>query len=305
MGRPNPRRGARRDHPLRSVAIIGPNGQLGTDLVTAFRGADWTVIPATHGEVAVEDRGSVESFFERHPVDAVVNTAAFHQVAVCEKEPERSWAVNAYGARNIAAVCESLGATTVYVSTDYVFDGEIGDDSSYAEDAAVSPVNVYGASKAAGELATLSTSEANLVVRISSAFGAAGSSGKGGNFVETIVARARSGEPLAVVDDIYMSPSYTADVAARILAMIENGAAGVFHASNAGRITWNDFATEICRQIGAEVTVDKTTSDATSSPRRPRNSSLLTVRAAEIGVPERSWRDALRAYLLAKGHLHS
>lgn len=288
---------------MRSVAVIGPNGQLGTDLVAAFGRGGWNVVPAPHDVLRVEDRDSVRSFFDRHPVDAVVNTAAFHQVAVCEKEPATAWAVNASGARNIAEVGESIGATTVFVSTDYVFDGEIGDDTSYTEDAAVSPVNIYGASKAAGELATLSAAESNLVIRVSSVFGAAGSSGKGGNFVETIVAKARSGEPLAVVDDIYMSPSYTVDVADKIVAMIEGRKAGVFHAANAGRITWNDFASEICRQIGADVAVEKTSSDPAASPRRPRNSSLSTIREAELGIGSRSWRDALHAYLVAKGHL--
>lgn len=288
---------------MRAVAVVGPNGQLGSDLVRGFGDAGWQVLQASHDLLNVEDPKSVDSWFAANPVRAIVNTAAFHQVALCEQDPARSWAVNAGGARNIAEKADSIGATVVYVSTDYVFDGTLDEGHSYPEDYAVSPLNVYGASKAAGEIATLSTSPSNLVVRISSVFGAAGSSGKGGNFVETIVKKARAGDSLAVVDDNWMSPSYTPDVTAKILALLQAGANGVFHANNAGRITWNEFATEICRQIGADVTVEKTTSKADSIPRRPRNSSLATTKAESLAAPQRSWDEALNAYLREKGHL--
>lgn len=286
-----------------TVAVVGPNGQLGSDLVRGFDAAGWSVVPVGHDVVAVEDPGSTAAFFREHRVDVVVNTAAFHQVAVCEQQPARSWAVNATGAANVAAAAAAIGATTVFVSTDYVFDGDISTDNSYPEDAPVSPINVYGASKAAGEMATLAASDQNLVVRVAGVFGRAGSSGKGGNFVETIVGKARAGEPLAVVGDTVMSPSYTVDAAAKIRALLESGATGVFHASNSGRISWHEFAAAICAQIGAQVAIEKTTSDHTPSPRRPRNSSLSTQRLDELGIAQRPWDDALAAYLREKGHL--
>lgn len=288
---------------MRSVAVIGANGQLGTDLVTGFRNGGWAVTAAGHGDVAVEDRDSVEDFLAGNRVDAVINTAAFHQVAVCEKEIARSWAVNAGGARNIAEAARRTGAVAVFVSTDYVFDGELATGQSYAEDAGVCPVNVYGASKAAGETATCAASDRNLVVRISSVFGSAGSSGKGGNFVETIVGKARAGEPLTVVDDVWMSPSYTVDVAATVRGLLEAGAGGTVHACNDGRVTWHELATEICRQIGADVEIARGSTDFTASPRRPRNSSLSTDRLGEFGIAQRSWRDALSAYLREQRYL--
>lgn len=282
---------------MRSVAVIGPSGQLGTDLVAGFRDAGWAVTAAGHDVVSVEDRDSVQDLLTGNRVDVVINTAAFHQVALCEREIGRTWAVNAGGARNVAEAARRTGAVAVFISTDYVFDGEIDAGQSYAEDAGVCPVNVYGAAKAAGEAATCAASDRNLVVRIAGVFGSAGSSGKGGNFVETVVGKARAGEPLTVVDDIWMSPSYTVDVAAKIRGLLDAGVGGTFHACNDGRITWHEFAAEICRQIGADVEIAHGSTDLLATPRRPRNSSLSTARLAALGIPQRSWREALSEYL--------
>ena len=303
MGGTDSRPCSGRHHPVKSVAVIGPTGQLGSDLVKGFAAADWTVIPAAHSALAVEDFRSVTEFLTAESVDVVINTAAVHQVAVCEQDVARTWAVNAGGARNVAEAAKKVGAVSVFVSTDYVFDGQINSTTSYAEDAAVSPINAYGASKAAGEIATLATSPENLVVRISSVFGSAGSSGKGDNFVETIVKKARAGEALSVVDDVYMSPSYTVDVASKLRTLLEAGATGIFHACNEGRITWHQFAEEICDQVGVKVSVARTTTDVHSIPRRPRNSSLSATRLDGLGVAQRSWRAALAAYLREKRHI--
>lgn len=288
---------------MRSVVIIGPHGQLGTDLTKRFSNLGWNVIPASHAEVAVEDYGSIGAFIESQNPNVVVNTAALHQVAVCEKEVERSWKINAGGALNVARACDAVGAKSVFISTDFVFNGELHDHDSYSETSSISPINVYGASKAAAELATLSTNENNLVVRISSVFGAAGSSGKGGNFVETILKKAKGGEILKVVDDIFMSPSYTVDIASKINGLLDADASGVFHGNNCGSVTWNGFAQEILNLAGIDIQVEKTSTDWSAVPKRPRNSSLSTNSLASIGVGQRSWKEALRAYLEEKKHL--
>lgn len=288
---------------MKSVVIIGPNGQLGTDLTKRFSHSGWNVIPASHADISVEDLGSVSGFIESRNPDVVINTAALHQVAVCEKEVERSWQINAGGASNVARACEAVGAKSVFISTDYVFNGELPESDSYSENSSVSPINVYGASKAAAEIATLSTNENNLVVRISSVFGAAGSSGKGGNFVETILNKAKAGEALKVVDDILMSPSYTVDVAAKIDGLLKAGASGTFHCNNSEAVTWNGFAQEILNLVGIETQVEKTATDWSASPKRPKNSSLSTNSLTSIGIEQRSWKEALRAYLLEKKHL--
>src|SRR5262249_51599281 len=118
----------------------------------------------------------------------------------------------------------------------------------------------------------------------------------------TIVAKARTGEPLTVIDDVLMSPSYTVDVTSKLVALLKTGAGGIFHGCNAGRITWHEFAREICDQIGVGVSVQRSTSDFESIPRRPRNSSLATGRLEALGVPQRSWQAALMAYLRERGH---
>ena len=288
---------------MTSIVIIGPNGQLGSDLVKQFMKSGWNVIPANHSEVSVEDFKSVSSFIESKKPDFVINTAALHQVAVCEKEVERSWSINLGGALNVARACEYVNAKAVFISTDYVFDGELPETESYKTNHSVSPVNVYGSSKAAAEIATLSTNENNLVIRISSVFGSAGSSGKGGNFVETILNKAKSGEALKVVDDISMSPSYTVDVSSKIEGLLKAEASGKFHCNNSGSVTWNGFAQEILNLVGLEFEVEKSMTDWTATPKRPRNSSLDSSSLDSIGIEQRTWQEALRAYLEEKKHL--
>ena len=129
----------------------------------------------------------------------VVNAAAFHKVEECEENPSRAFAVNAEGAWNVAGAARRAGARSIFVSTDYVFGGN--EPNGYAEDDPMDPVNVYGASKAAGEWLVRMACPDSLVVRGSGLFGHAGSSGKGGNFVETVLKRAGRGEPLSVVDE--------------------------------------------------------------------------------------------------------
>ena len=286
---------------MKKVAVIGANGQLGSDLCKVFQLANWEVKRLVHADISVEDHLSVSKCFEGISLDFIVNTAAMHQVALCEKEITKSWNVNSKGAQNIARVAQSIGAKVVYVSTDYVFDGN--KNTPYSEVDLVSPINVYGASKASGEIATLSTSSQNLVARISSVFGSAGSSGKGGNFVETIIKKVKEREPLTIVGDIVMSPSYSLDVAQKILSLLENDLEGVFHLSNEGSSSWFDFAQEICSLMEFKVSINKSTTDNLVFPKRPINSSLNTEKIKERGIDQRGWREALKSYLIEKGHI--
>lgn len=281
------------------IAVIGATGQLGTDVVKVL-GRDHDVVGLSHGDLDVIDRDAVAKHIADIEPDAVVNTAAFHRVDDCEDDPDRAFAVNFGGALNIARACESVAATSVYVSTDYVFDGS--KDGPYDETDEPRPINVYGISKVAGELATMTYADSWVVVRVSSLFGSAGASGKGGNFVETILSKARAGEPLKVVDDITMSPTYTGDAATRLKRVLEAGTTGVFHLSNEGQSTWHEFATEIVRSAGLDVDVAATRShDYPSKARRPANSALETARL-DVGERSRTWSEGLAAYLEEKGH---
>ena len=286
---------------MKSVAVIGGEGQLGTDLVKFFDYKNWNVISVSHKDLSVENFEQSLSYFRKYQFNVVINTAALHNVDKCEKNPLLAWEINAKGSSNIAQISKEINAKYIYVSTDYVFDGNKG--AQYKESDSVGPINVYGASKAAGEIATLSVNEENIVIRISSVFGSAGCSGKGGNFVESILKKAAAGESLNVVSDIFMSPSYTKDVALKLFSLIERGARGIFHLNNEGRISWYDFAKEICKQAGYSVRIDKTSTDPNAKLTRPVDSSLSTSTIDSLGIPQRSWNESLSDYLVEKGHI--
>jgi len=277
------------------LLLIGGWGQLGTDLALAAEGRHEIIRPR-HAELDVTDAAGCTSFLEAVRPDVVVNAAAFHKVELCEQDPGRAFAVNAVGAWNVARAARVVGARAVYVSTDYVFDGEqVG---GYREDDRPNPLNVYGLSKAAGERATQLGCPDSLVVRGSGLFGHAGSSGKGGNFVDAMIARAQAGEPLSVVDDQIFAPTATRDMAERILLLLERGAPpGIYHAANAGSCSWYRFARRALELAGVEATIAPRPTGE-QPVRRPRCSVLLDTRGSLLGLPPaRSWEEALAWYL--------
>jgi dTDP-4-dehydrorhamnose reductase len=235
--------------------------------------------------------------------DAVVNCAAFTRVDECEDLPNEALLVNAHGAFEVARACAASNTLCIYISTDYVFSGDKG--SSYSEDDPVSPINVYGTSKLAGEFLVRQTARKWLILRVSSVFGKTGSRGKGGNFVETMIAKARSGLPVQVINDIWMSPTYTMDAARVIEELIRAGATGLFHAPNTGRCTWFEFASETVHIVGLPARVEPISSSLyPSKARRPKDSSLSNGSLEKaLGHPVRPWQDALRSYLVEKEYL--
>jgi dTDP-4-dehydrorhamnose reductase len=294
------------------VAVLGASGQLGTELCRVGRAAGFEVIGLVHDEVEVRDQESVLRAVSAARPDIVINSAAFHQVDRCEAEPKNALDVNALGALHAVRAARDLGAVCVYVSTDYVFagskepprDGRVTPETGYGEDDSPGPINVYGASKLAGEVLTLASGQGALVVRLASLFGVAGSRGKGGNFVETILTRARDKESLAVVGDMYMSPTYAVDAARAIFSLLQAKASGIVHLTNSGACTWHEFACAAIRMAGFSNDVKPTSvADLPSAVRRPANSALYTARLERlIGAPMRPWPEALRAYLMEKGH---
>ncbi len=286
---------------MTSVSIIGPNGQLGSDLVKVFTKAGWKVNPITHAEISVENPESVSNALKSAGTDWVINTAAFHKVDDCEKDSQKAWEVNAEGAKNVAVAANEYGMRSIFISSDYVYSGNKG--NSYRESDHVSPINAYGHSKAGGEAVTLAASQRNLVIRIASVFGSAGSSGKGGNFVETIINKAKAGEPLNVVDDIVMSPTYTVDAAIKILELVTQEKSGIFNASNSGSTSWFGFAKEILTQTGLKTSLSTTKTNWDLTPKRPMNSTLDITKVEQFLIKSPNWTDGLKGYLLEKGHI--
>lgn len=281
-----------------NVAVLGANGQLGTDLVRVLRNAaGYSVFPFTHDQIEVADSESVRTGLGRVRPDLVVNCAAFHRVDECEERPEEAMRVNALGGLNVARTCASLDAACVYISTDYVFGGQ--GRGAYSEADPPAPVNVYGVSKRAGELLVVQACPRWLIVRTASLFGTTRSRAKKGNFVETILDRAEAGLPLKVVEDVRMSPTYTHDAALALEWLIRHHADGLFHLTNAGSCTWHEFASRIVAYAGLSMTVIPIpSSEYPTRARRPGDSSLRSVRLPDpVRRCLRPWHQALQAYL--------
>ncbi len=285
---------------LKTVAIIGAFGQLGTDLSRVFKEKKWIVLELGHKDIQVESLDSVHSTLKHINPDFVINTAAFHNVIQCESLIEKAWKVNSQGMSNIARIGNELNYRSIYISTDYVFDGEKGD--LYTESDALCPVNVYGNSKAAGEVATLAASPNNLVLRVSSVFGKMGSGGKGGNFVETMISKAKAGETIQVVADTMMSPTYTLDAAILASELLEKSGAGTFHVNNEGSVSWFEFTKQIFSDIDLDPIIIPIESAINSTLKRPKNSSLSVEKIQEHLGRSFSWEDGLNRYLIEKGH---
>jgi dTDP-4-dehydrorhamnose reductase len=288
------------------VAVIGSAGQLGTDLVDVLRRVgNYEVLGLAHQEIECGDPLSIEKTLKTARPDVVVNCAAFVRVDAAEARPEEAFRVNGVGALNVARACAGLDALCVYISTDYVFDGTKG--VPYTETDAPHPINVYGVSKLAGEYLVQATCPRWLIVRTASLFGKAGSSGKGGNFVETILAKAKAGEPLRLVNDIRMSPTYTRDAAQALEKLLLQSASGLFHLANGGNCTWYEFACKALEFVGLGNSVEPISSlNYPMEARRPTNSSLESTKLdLSIKGTRRPWHEALKDYLIEKGHLPS
>jgi dTDP-4-dehydrorhamnose reductase len=281
------------------IVLLGASGQLGSDLCREFGSVGRQLIPLTHHDVELRNHGQVAQTMERLRPGVIVNTAAFHKVEACEEDVEQAFAVNCIAMRNLARVADRLGSYLVHFSTDYVFDGE--SDVPYSEGAAPNPINAYGVSKAAGEFFVRNSCRQHLIVRTSGLYGLAGSSGKGGNFIQTMLRLGRRDGVVSVVTDQVLSPTYTVDLARMIWRLVEARAQGVFHVTNTGSCSWHEFARSIFALSGVQAEVrPTTTASMDATVRRPRYSVLVSSRLGrEFGLM-RHWGDALADYLKAE-----
>lgn len=287
---------------MRRVTVIGAGGQLGSDLVAVLmEQGDYDVIPLTRDEIDCTAWESVRQSLETLRADVVVNCAAFVRVDECEERPEDAFRVNSLGALYVARWCAEGGADCVHISTDYVFDGTKG--SAYTEDDVPRPLNVYGASKLSGEFLVRFSAPRWLIVRTASLFGRRGSRAKGGNFVDMVLRRAQAGEPLRVVNDIRMSPTYALDAARGLERLIGSGETGIVHVTNTGSCTWFELAQTALRLAGLEAPIEPVTAvEFGAKALRPRDSSLTSIRRGVMyGEALRPWEDAVRAYLVDSG----
>jgi dTDP-4-dehydrorhamnose reductase len=281
--------------------VVGANGQLGTDLMEILSG--WDILGLTHRELDIRDPAQIQAALSRIKPDTVINTAAFNRVDDCEDDPVSAFSVNAFGARNLARVCADSNCTLMHISTDYVFGGE--KTAPYTEDDPPNPLGAYGGSKLAGEYFVRNICPAHFIVRTSGLYGTAGSRGKGGNFVETMIRMAGEGKPIRIVDDQVLTPTYTRDLAERLKALVQTQAYGLYHITNRGHCSWYEFAARIFFLLGLKPDFGPTTTKAFGAKaRRPAYSVLAPVKLRQVGITDLpAWDDALERYLLAKGHL--
>jgi dTDP-4-dehydrorhamnose reductase len=270
--------------------ITGGGGQLASDLATLL-GPDARVFDRT--ALDITDSDGLDRVFADVDPDVVVNCAAFHNVDVCETEPERSWQVNVEAVRRLATRSRML----VHVSTNYVFDGERAEP--YAEDDLPSPRSIYALTKLAGEYAALGYCERALVVRTAGLYGLHGSASKGGNFVQRMMARGRDQESLRMVGDQRLQPTFTADLAAAIVGGVDAGATGIVHLTASGECSWHEFTVAIMARAGIDVPIEPvSTVIPPGGVSRPLNGVLARPRADALGLPMlRHWEDALTDYM--------
>lgn len=297
------------------IFVTGVGGQLGHDVMNELnsRGYEGTgsdiqpvysgvqdgtyVCTADYRQMDITDKDSVKNILEQVKPEVVIHCAAWTAVDAAEDEDKKETVrkVNAAGTQNIADICKELDCKMVYISTDYVFNGQ-GTEPWQPDCKDYAPLNVYGATKLQGELAVSETLEKYFIVRIAWVFGL-----NGGNFIKTMLQVGKSHPQVRVVNDQIGTPTYTYDLARLLVDMIESEKYGYYHATNeGGYISWYDFTKEIYRQAGMDTEVLPVTTEeyGLSKAARPFNSRLDKKKLTDNGfVPLPDWKDALQRYL--------
>lgn len=284
------------------VFVTGVRGQLGYDVVNECKKRGYEVIGVDIEEMDITDANAVERVITAACPDVVVHCAAWTAVDAAEEAENipKVRAVNAIGTQNIANVCKILGCKLIYISTDYVFDGQgtkpwVPDQKDYR------PLNVYGQTKLEGELAVADTLEKYFIVRIAWVFGL-----NGKNFIKTMLSVGKKYDTVRVVNDQIGTPTYTYDLARLLVDMAKTEKYGYYHATNeGGYISWYEFACEIFRQAGYLTKVIPVTTQeyGLSKAKRPFNSRLDKSKLVENGfTPLPDWKDALGRYLKEIGY---
>ncbi len=279
------------------VLVTGVKGQLGYDVVNELEKRGHNAFGVDIEEMDITNSSSVKKVINSYMPDALIHCAAWTAVDAAEDEENipKVMEVNGKGTENIARVCRDIDCKMIYISTDYVFDGQ-GNEPWQPDCKEYRPLNVYGKSKLQGELAVSSILEKYFIVRIAWVFGK-----NGNNFIKTMLNIGKKYDTLRVVNDQIGTPTYTYDLARLLADMVETEKYGYYHATNeGGYISWYDFACEIFKQAGYNVNVNSVTTEeyGLSKAPRPFNSRLDKSKLIEKGFkPLPSWQNALERYL--------
>lgn len=282
-------------NPTATILVTGSNGQLGNELrMLSKNNPGYQFFFTSRSELSIENTGQVRSFFQKNHIDYCINCAAYTAVDKAESEKDQSFEINAYAVGELAKICTAYATKLIHISTDYVYDGS--SRVALKENAAVGPVNVYGASKLKGEQLALQNNPSTLIIRTSWVY-----SSFGNNFVKTMIRLLREKDEINVINDQFGCPTYAADLADVIMNFIgqtEKGKSfcGVVNYSNAGITTWYDFAEEIKYQIKSDCKINPIPSSSyKTAAERPRFSVLDTSRIKEwlqADIP--SWKESLK-----------
>ena len=280
-----------------SYLITGASGQLGHEWVQYAKREGIPYRALSHEELDITKSELVEMLLERIKPKVLINCAAYTNVDGAESERELAFSVNRDGVINLANASATLGIKMVHYSTDYIFSGSSEDRIKFArgypEDAPKHPVNVYGESKVAGESALTQSGADYLLLRVSWLCGRFGS-----NFVKTMLGLGAKRNSLQVVDDQLSSPSFTDQVTEQTNRLLSDGAAGTYHLSSKGMISWADYATEIFNLSGFQINVERISSEEYGfEAERPKYSLLSTAKAESEGVEIIEWRSGLKNLL--------
>ncbi|MDP9172579.1 MAG: dTDP-4-dehydrorhamnose reductase [Planctomycetota bacterium] len=279
-----------------SILITGGGGMLAHALVDVLAQRGHRATALSRAQCDVTDAPCVRQFFDKHRPTLVLNCAAHTKVDLCEKEREKAEAINGLAVGILGRLSAEFGSCVVHVSTDFVFDGS--QQRPYRPDDRVSPINAYGRSKLLGEIQLQENAPLRwLIVRTAWVYGR-----HGANFPRTMVQAAQAGKPLRVVGDQHGSPTYTIDLAEAILDLLDSGASGIWHVTNAGQTTWFDFAVATLEEFGIDASIEPLKSAQWTAMRpdsapRPTYSVLdVEPTAIQLGRPMRDWRTALKDF---------
>ena len=278
------------------LAVIGANGQLGTDLYEVLS-PEYDVIAFTHADIEITNIDNVKNALSSTKPDIILNTAAYHIVPEAEKFSEKAFQINGTGVLNLAKVCQDLGIRLVHYSTDYVFDGK--KQKPYTEDDHPNPLSVYANTKLSGEYFALNYSDKSYVIRVSGIYGKVPCRAKGGNFITTMIKLAREKPEVRVVNDEILTPTPTYWIAKNTAALIKTDAFGLYHMSCEGEVSWYEFAKVIWQTLQLETPLyPASVNDFPPLVKRPFYSVLENRNLRELSINNMPhWREALVEFL--------
>jgi dTDP-4-dehydrorhamnose reductase len=282
---------------MKKIVVIGANGQLGTEIVDHFSKQGFEVAGLTHDDIEIADIDNVKNVISALKADVVINTAAYHNVPLCEENPDISFKVNGIGALNLAKVSADLGFKLVHYSTDYVFDGEKGEP--YIETDAPHPLNIYAVTKLDGETMIRNYCDNYFILRVSGIYGTTPCRAKGGNFINTMQKAARERDRVKVVRDEILTPTSVEEIAKNTLSLVNTEAYDLYHMTCSGQCSWFEFAKVIFRELKLETPLESClVSDFPMTVKRPTYSVLENANLKKIGLDLMAdWEEALVTYL--------